>query len=210
MNYIQTIEKNKNFIESNLIPMVVEQTARGERSFDIFSRLLRERVIFLGYPIDDYIANLITAQLLFLESEDSEKDIKLYINSPGGQVTSGLAIYDTMNFIKCDVSTICIGMAASMGAVLLCGGADGKRVALPHSKIMIHQPLGGSSGQASDIEIETKEMMHVRDTLYNIISHHTKQDYEKIKKDCDRNYYMTSEMAKEYNLIDKILKNRQD
>lgn len=193
---------------SQLVPMVVEQTARGERGMDIYSRLLRERIVFLGFPMDDHIASLVIAQLLFLESEDSEKDIMLYINSPGGSVSSGLAIYDTMQYIKPEISTICIGMAASMAAVILAGGTKGKRIALPNAKIMIHQPLGGTEGQAADIEIYTKEMIKTRDTLYNILSKHTGKSYEQIYKDSDRNYFMTPEEAKSYGLIDNILSKR--
>ncbi|MBN8546347.1 MAG: ATP-dependent Clp endopeptidase proteolytic subunit ClpP [Ignavibacteria bacterium] len=193
-----------------MVPYVIEQTGRGERGMDIYSRLLRERIIFLGTAIDDHVASLTIAQLIFLEAEDSSKDIYLYINSPGGSVSAGLAIYDTMRFIKPDVSTICVGLAASMGAVLLAGGADGKRSALPNSKIMIHQPwVGGISGQASDIEIQAKEMMKTRDTLYKILSDHTGKTIAQITKDCDRDYFMTSEEAVEYKLIDKILDKRK-
>lgn len=190
---------------NQLVPMVVEQTSRGERAYDIYSRLLKERIIFIGTPIDDTVASLTIAQLLFLQSEDPTKDISLYINSPGGSVTAGMAIYDTMQFVKPDVSTICVGLAASMAQVLLCAGATGKRFALPHSKIMMHQPLGGTQGQAADIEIYTKEMIRTRDTLYAIISKHTGKDYETIKKDADRDYYMTSDEALHYGLIDKVL-----
>ncbi|GAB1349302.1 ATP-dependent Clp endopeptidase proteolytic subunit ClpP [Ignavibacteriales bacterium] len=201
---------NKIEILNQLVPYVIEQTGRGERGMDIYSRLLRERIIFLGTAIDDHVASLTIAQLIFLEAEDSTKDIYLYINSPGGSVSAGLAIYDTMRFIKPDVSTICVGLAASMGVVLLAGGADGKRSALPNSKIMIHQPwVGGISGQASDIEIQAREMMKTRDTLYNILSHHTGKTVEQITKDCDRDYFMTSEEAVEYKLIDKILDKRK-
>lgn len=196
-------------IYNQLVPYVIEQTGRGERGMDIFSRLLRERIIFLGTAVDDHIASLIIAQLLFLEAEDPNKDINLYVNSPGGSVTAGLAIYDTMQYIKADVSTICVGLAASMGAVLLAGGADNKRSALPHSKIMIHQPwVGGLQGQTSDIEIHAKEMVKTRDTIYNILAKHTKNDYKKIAADCDRDKFMTSEEAKEYKLIDNVLKKR--
>ncbi len=201
---------NKIEIFNQLVPYVIEQTGRGERGMDIYSRLLRERIIFLGTAIDDHVASLTIAQLIFLEAEDSSKDIYLYINSPGGSVSAGLAIYDTMRFIKPDVSTICVGLAASMGAVLLAGGADGKRSALPNSKIMIHQPwVGGISGQASDIEIQAKEMMKTRDTLYKILSDHTGKTIAQITKDCDRDYFMTSEEAVEYKLIDKILDKRK-
>ncbi len=197
-------------IYNQLVPYVIEQTGRGERGMDIYSRLLRERIIFLGTAIDDHIASLTIAQLIFLEAEDSTKDIYLYINSPGGSVSAGLAIYDTMKFIKPDVATICVGLAASMGAVLLAGGADGKRSALPHSKIMIHQPwIGGISGQASDIEIQAREMMKTRDTLYKILSEHTGKSIDQITKDCDRDYFMTSEEAVEYKLIDKVFDKRK-
>ena len=196
-------------IYNQLVPYVIEQTGRGERGMDIFSRLLRERIIFLGTAIDDHVASLIIAQLLFLEAEDPDKDINLYVNSPGGSVSAGLAIYDTMQFIKCDVSTICVGLAASMGAILLAGGSDNKRYALPHSKIMIHQPwIGGMQGQASDIEIHAKEMMKTRDSLYNILAKHTGKTLEQITKDCDRDYFLTSDEAKEYRLIDKIFDKR--
>ncbi len=187
------------------IPYVVEQTSRGERSYDIYSRLLKERIIFLGSPIDDMVASLTIAQLLFLQSEDPTKDISLYINSPGGSVTAGMAIYDTMQFIKPDISTICVGMAASMAQVLLCAGAKGKRYALPHSRIMMHQPLGGTQGQATDIEIYTKEMLRIRDMLYGVISVHSGKDYETIKKDADRDNYMSPQEALDYGLVDKIL-----
>lgn len=214
MNYHKIISGNKSEIEKNLnissqlVPMVVEQTSRGERGMDIYSRLLRERIIFLGFPVDDHTASLVIAQLLFLESEDADKDVMLYINSPGGSVSAGLAIYDTMQYIKPDIATICTGMAASMGAVLLAGGTSGKRTSLPHSKIMIHQPLGGTQGQATDIEIYTKEMIKTRDALYNILSRHTGKDYDSIKKDCDRDNFMTAEEAKDYGLIDNILEKR--
>lgn len=214
MNYHKIISGNKAEIEKNLnvtnqlVPMVVEQTSRGERGMDIYSRLLRERIIFLGFPVDDHTASLVIAQLLFLESEDADKDVMLYINSPGGSVSAGLAIYDTMQYIKPDIATICTGMAASMGAVLLAGGTSGKRTSLPHSKIMIHQPLGGTQGQATDIEIYTKEMIKTRDALYNILSRHTGKDYDTIKKDCDRDNFMTADEAKDYGLIDNILEKR--
>lgn len=192
-------------MHNQLVPMVVEQTSRGERAYDIYSRLLKERIIFIGTPIDDYVASLTIAQLLFLQSEDPGKDISLYINSPGGSVSAGMAIYDTMQFVKPDVSTICVGMAASMAQVLLCAGAHGKRFALPNSRIMMHQPLGGTQGQASDIEIYTKEMLRIRDTLYGVISKHTGKDYEMIKKDADRDNYMSAEEAMNYGIIDKVL-----
>ncbi|MCZ7601225.1 MAG: ATP-dependent Clp endopeptidase proteolytic subunit ClpP [Melioribacteraceae bacterium] len=197
-------------IYNQLIPYVIEQTGRGERGMDIFSRLLRERIIFLGTAVDDHIASLIIAQLLFLEAEDPEKDIYLYINSPGGSVSAGLAIYDTMKYIRADVSTICVGLAASMGAVLLAGGEKGKRSSLPHSKIMIHQPwVGGLSGQTTDIEIHAKEMIKTRDTIYKILAEHTGKTVEQIAKDCDRDYYLTSEEAKGYKLIDTVLEKRK-
>jgi ATP-dependent Clp protease, protease subunit len=200
---------NKVEIYNQLVPYVIEQTGRGERGMDIYSRLLRERIIFIGTPIDDHIASLTIAQLIFLEAEDAQKDINLYINSPGGSVTAGMAIYDTMRYIKPDVATICVGMAASMGAILLAGGAEGKRSALPHSKIMIHQPwIGGLQGQTTDIEIHAKEMLKTRDTLYNILAKHTGKSIEQITKDCDRDYFLTSEEAKDYRLIDNVLETR--
>jgi len=191
-----------------LVPMVVEQTARGERSYDIYSRLLKERVIFVVGPIEDYMANLVVAQLLFLESENPEKDIHLYINSPGGAVTAGMGIYDTMQFIKPEVSTICIGQAASMGAVLLAGGTKGKRYALPHSRAMIHQPLGGFQGQATDIDIHAKEILKIRDELNRVLAHHTGQSLEQIANDTDRDNFMDAEAAVEYGLVDEILDKR--
>ena len=195
---------------NTLIPYVIEQSGRGERGMDIFSRLLRERIIFLGEAIDDHIASVVIAQLLFLEAEDHEKDINLYINSPGGSVSAGLAIYDTMQFIKPDVSTNCVGMAASMGAVLLAGGAQNKRFALPHSKIMIHQPwVGGLQGQTTDIEIHAKEMIKTRDKLYKILANHTGKSTEQIMKDCDRDYYMTAAEAVDYKIIDKVHEKRK-
>lgn len=204
---IEAIKKHETF--NQLVPYVIEQTGRGERGMDIFSRLLRERIVFLGTAIDDHIASLIIAQLLFLEAEDPDKDIYLYINSPGGSVSAGLAIYDTMKYIRSKVSTICVGLAASMGAVLLAGGEAGKRSALPHSKIMIHQPwVGGLQGQTTDIEIHAKEMIKTRDTIYKILAEHTGKPYEQIAKDCDRDYFMTADEAKEYNLIDNILTHR--
>jgi len=200
---------NEFRIYNQLVPYVIEQTGRGERGMDIFSRLLRERIIFIGTAIDDHIASLTIAQLIFLEAEDSEKDINLYINSPGGSVSSGLAIYDTMKYIKPDVSTICVGMAASMGAVLLAGGAAGKRTSLPNSKIMIHQPwIGGLQGQTSDIEIHAREMVKTRDTLYKILSDHTSKPIEEIAKDCERDHYLSAEEALSYHLIDNILEKR--
>ncbi len=201
--------QNHHEIFNQLVPYVIEQTGRGERGMDIYSRLLRERIIFIGMPIDDHVASLTIAQLIFLEAEDSEKDINLYINSPGGSVTAGLAIYDTMRYIKPAVSTICVGMAASMGAILLTGGTEGKRSALPNAKIMIHQPwVGGLQGQTTDIQIHAKEMLKTRDSLYNIFVKHTGKTLEQIAKDCDRDYFLTSEEAKEYHLIDNILQTR--
>ncbi|NJD05126.1 MAG: ATP-dependent Clp endopeptidase proteolytic subunit ClpP [Methylococcaceae bacterium] len=194
---------------TGLVPIVIEQSARGERAFDIYSRLLKERVIFLVGPVEDYMANLVIAQMLFLESENPDKDIHLYINSPGGVVTAGLAIYDTMQFIKPDVSTLCIGQAASMGALLLAGGAQGKRYCLPHSRVMIHQPLGGFQGQASDIDIHAREILAVRDRLNKILAHHTSQPIEKIQVDTDRDNFMSGDDAVAYGLIDKVLVNRQ-
>jgi ATP-dependent Clp protease protease subunit len=192
----------------NLVPIVVEQTARGERSYDIYSRLLKERVVFAVGPVDDYMANVIVAQLLFLESENPDKDVSLYINSPGGHVTAGLAIYDTMQFIKPDVSTICLGQAASMGAILLAGGAAGKRYALPHSRVMIHQPLGGMQGQAVDMEIHAREILYVRERLNEILAKHTGKSVEQIKHDTDRDNFMNGPDAIAYGLIDKVLEQR--
>ena len=189
----------------SLVPIVVEQSGRGERAYDIFSRLLKDRIIFIGTPIDDVVANLVIAQLLFLEAEDPDRDINLYINSPGGVVSAGLAIYDTMQFIKPDVATICMGQAASMAALLLAAGAGGKRSALPHSRIMIHQPIGGSQGQASDIEIYTKEILTLRTDLNNILVRHTGQPLEKIETDTDRNFFMSAEEAKTYRIVDKVI-----
>jgi ATP-dependent Clp protease protease subunit len=190
------------------IPFVIEQTGRGERSYDIYSRLLKERIIFLGTEVNDVVANLIIAQLLFLESEDPEKDIFLYINSPGGVVTAGMAIYDTMQYIRPDVATVCVGQAASMGAVLLAGGAKGKRSALPHSRIMIHQPLGGFSGQASDVEIHAREMLRIKHELNQILAHHTGRPLKQVEEDSDRDFFMTSVQAKEYGLIDDVFERR--
>ena len=195
------MEPTKNFI----IPTVIEQTHRGERGWDIFSRLLKDRIIFLGTPINDDVANVIIAQLLFLESEDPDKDIMLYINSPGGHVTAGLAIFDTMNYVRCDVATICMGQAASMGAFLLAAGAKGKRFALPHSRILIHQPLGGFQGQATDIDIHAKEILKLRDTLNDLLSKNTGQPIERIRNDTERDYFMGAGAAKEYGLIDDML-----
>jgi ATP-dependent Clp protease, protease subunit len=193
---------------SPLIPMVIEQTSRGERSFDIYSRLLNERIIFLGTPVDDQIANLIVAQLLHLESEDPDKDISLYINSPGGSVYAGLAIYDTMQFVKPDIQTICVGIAMSMGALLLAGGAAGKRMALPNAKILIHQVSGGFQGQATDIEIAARETIALKRRLEEIISHHSGQDIEKVSKDMERDYFLTAQEANEYGIIDRVIEHR--
>ena len=192
----------------SLVPIVVEQSARGERAYDIYSRLLKDRIIFLGTVVDDVVANLIIAQMLFLEAEDPDKDIHLYINSPGGSVTAGLGIYDTMQFIKPDVATTCMGQAASMGAVLLAAGAAGKRSILPNGRVMIHQPLGGTQGQATDIEIYTKEMLIIRERLNKILAHHTGQDLATIDKDTDRNFFMSAERAKEYGLVDEVIAKR--
>lgn len=195
---------------SILVPMVIETTGRGERAYDIYSRLLKDRILFLGTPIDDNVANLIIAQLLFLQSEDPNKDINLYVNSPGGSVTAGLAIYDTMQFLKCDVATYCVGQCASMGSVLLAAGAKGKRFALPNSRIMIHQPWGGAQGQASDIEIQAREIMRLRDRLYHILSFHTGKTTKEIEKDCDRDNFMSAEEAKAYGLVDEVTKITKD
>ena len=192
----------------NLVPMVVEQTARGERAYDIYSRLLKERVVFVVGPVEDHMANLVVAQLLFLESENPDKDIHVYINSPGGVVTAGLSIYDTMQFIKPDVSTICVGQAASMGAILLAGGAKGKRYCLPHSRIMIHQPLGGFQGQASDIDIHAREVLKIRDRLNDILAHHSGRPKEKVAQDTDRDFFMGGDEAVDYGIVDKVLSRR--
>ena len=194
---------------SNLVPMVVEQTPRGERAFDIYSRLLKERVIFITGPIEDYMANLIVAQLLFLEAENPDKDINVYINSPGGAITSGMSIYDTMTYIKPDISTLCIGQAASMGAILLAGGTEGKRFALPNSRIMIHQPLGGFQGQASDFEIHAKEILSMKKKLNEILASHTGKEVDQIEKDTERDNFMNGEEAKVYGLIDKVISERE-
>lgn len=191
-----------------LVPMVIEQTGRGERAYDIYSRLLKDRIIFIGETIDDHLANLVVAQMLFLESEDPEKDVHIYINSPGGVITSGLAIYDTMQYIKCPVATICVGQAASMAAVLLAGGSDGKRVALPSARIMLHQPLGGTQGQATDIQIHAREIMRMKERLHDILTHHTGQPRERIEKDTDRDYFMSAEEAVEYGIVDKVIEKR--
>ena len=205
MNY-----KKYNIDNLNLVPMVVEQSSRGERAYDIYSRLLKERIIFAVGPIEDYMANVIIAQILFLESEDPKKEISLYINSPGGSVTSGMAIYDTMQFCKPDISTLCIGQAASMGAILLAGGAKNKRFALNNSRVMIHQPLGGFQGQSSDIQIHAKEIQKVRENLNSILSKHTGNDINKIAEDTERDNFMSSNEAKNYGLIDKVLESRKD
>jgi ATP-dependent Clp protease protease subunit len=193
---------------SYYVPIVVEQSGRGERSYDIYSRLLKDRIIFLGTAIDDNVSNLIVAQMLFLESEDPDKEVSLYINSPGGVVTAGLAIYDTMQYIKCPVSTICMGQAASAAAFLLAAGTEGRRMALPHSRVMIHQPLGGVQGQASDIEIQAKEILHLKDKLNEILAKHTKQPVERIRTDTDRDFFMSAEEAEAYGIVDKIIEKR--
>ena len=197
-------------IFNQLVPMVVEQTPRGERAFDIYSRLLKERVIFITGPIEDYMANLIVAQLLFLEAENPDKDINIYINSPGGSITSGMSIYDTMTYIKPDISTLCIGQAASMGAILLAGGTSGKRFALPNSRIMIHQPLGGYQGQASDFEIHAKEILSMKKKLNEILAFHTGNEVDQLEKDTERDNFMNGEEAKEYGLIDKVITEREN
>lgn len=209
MMFTGDFDKTVKTRATGLVPVVIEQSARGERAFDIYSRLLKERVVFLVGQVEDYMANLIIAQLLFLESENPDKDIHLYINSPGGIVTSGLAIYDTMQFIKPDVSTLCIGQAASMGALLLAGGAPGKRYCLPHSRVMIHQPLGGFQGQASDIDIHAREILATRDRLNRILAKHTGQPLERIQVDTDRDNFMSGEDAAQYGLIDKVLASRE-
>src|SRR5216117_700708 len=201
---------NENWSQSVLIPMVVEQTGRGERSYDIYSRLLKDRIVFIGTPMDDHIANLVIAQLLFLQMEDSKKDINIYINSPGGSVTAGLAVYDTMQFLTCDVTTYCLGMAASMAAVLLCAGTKGKRFALPNSDIMIHQVSGGAQGQASDVERQVDFMFKLKKRLIRILAHHTGQTEEKVHVDSDRDYYMSADEAKAYGLVDEVVKSRKE
>ena len=193
-----------------LVPMVIEQTGRGERSYDIYSRLLKDRIVFIGTPIDDTIANLIIAQMLFLHMEEPDKDINVYINSPGGSVTAGLAIYDTMQFVKCDVATYCLGQAASMGAFLLTAGTKGKRYCLPNARVMIHQPWGGAQGTASDIHIQAKEILKLKDQLNRALSKHTGQSLEKIEKDTDRDYFMSAEEAKAYGIVDEVITNRAD
>ncbi|MBW1939911.1 MAG: ATP-dependent Clp endopeptidase proteolytic subunit ClpP [Deltaproteobacteria bacterium] len=193
-----------------LVPMVIEQSGRGERAYDIYSRLLKDRILFLGTPIDDEVANLLVAQLLFLESDDPDKDINCYINSPGGVVSAGMAVYDTMQYIKPDIATVCIGQAASMAAILLTAGTKGKRYALPNSRIMIHQPMGGVQGQASDIAIQAKEILRMKETLNDILCFHTNKDIETIQRDTDRDFFMASDEAKEYGIIDHVIKNRDD
>jgi len=190
---------------SYLVPMVVEQSGRGERAYDIYSRLLKDRIVFIGTPIDDMVANSVIAQMLFLQMEDPEKDINIYINSPGGSVTSGLAIYDTMQFVKCDVNTYCIGMAASMGAILLTGGTKGKRFSLPNSRVMIHQPWGGARGTASDISIQAQEILRLKENLINILAKHTEKDFDTVEKDSDRDFFMSAEVARDYGLIDEVI-----
>jgi len=194
----------------NLVPMVVEQSPRGERAYDIYSRLLKERIIFLGSGVSDEVANVIVAQLLFLEAEDPEKDITFYINSPGGSVTAGMSIYDTMQYVKCDIATLCMGQAASMGSFLLAAGTDGKRYSLPNSRIMIHQPMGGFQGQATDIDIQAREILRMKDELNRLLAHHTKRPLEKITADTERDYFMSASEAQEYGIIDKVLTNREE
>jgi ATP-dependent Clp protease protease subunit len=193
-----------------LVPMVIEQTGRGERAYDIYSRLLKDRIVFIGTPIDDTIANLLIAQILFLQMEDPQKDINIYVNSPGGSVTAGLAIYDTMQFVKCNVSTYCLGQAASMGALLLCAGTKGKRYALPNARVMIHQPWGGAQGTASDIHIQAKEILKLKDRLNQILAHHTGQTVEQVEKDTDRDYFMSAHEAKAYGLVDEVVTSKLD
>tara|TARA_Y100001934_G_C12081409_1_gene644907 strand:- start:11 stop:625 length:615 start_codon:yes stop_codon:yes gene_type:complete len=194
---------------SYLVPTVVESTPRGERAFDIYSRLLKDRIVFIGTPIDDHVANLVIAQMLFLESEDPEKDINVYINSPGGSVTAGLAIYDTMQYVKPEISTLCMGQAASMGAVLLAAGNKGKRFALPHSRVMIHQPLGGMRGQASDMEIQAREILKMKELLTKMIAEHAGQEFDRVALDCDRDYFMSAIEAKEYGLVDSVVDKKE-
>jgi len=193
---------------SYLVPMVIEQTGRGERAYDIYSRLLKDRIVFIGTPIDDVISNLIIAQMLFLQMDDPEKDINVYINSPGGSVTAGLAIYDTMQFVKCDIATYCVGQAASMGALLLCAGTKGKRYSLPHARVMIHQPWGGAQGSASDISIQAREILKMKEELNRILQKHTAQPLEKIEKDTDRDYFMAAKEAKDYGIIDEVIEGK--
>jgi ATP-dependent Clp protease protease subunit len=203
---VKKVSKTKKNEIDQVVPIVIENTGRYERAYDIYSRLLKDRIIFLGSAIDDYVSNLIVAQLLFLEAEDPDKDIQIYINSPGGSVSAGLAIYDTMQYVKCDVATICIGQAASMGAVLLAGGTKGKRFSLPNSRIMIHQPLGGAEGPAKDVEILAKELLRIKSKINEILSFHTGQPIEKIEKDTDRDFFMTADEALKYGIIDKVIK----
>lgn len=203
---VKKVRKMKKDELNQIVPIVVENTGRYERAYDIYSRLLKDRIIFLGSAIDDYVSNLVVAQLLFLEAEDPDKDIQLYINSPGGSVSAGLAIYDTMQYVKCDVATICIGQAASMGAILLAGGTKGKRFSLPNSRIMIHQPLGGAEGPAKDVEILAKELLRIKGKINEILSFHTGQPIEKIEKDTDRDFFMTADEALEYGIIDKVIR----
>ena len=193
-----------------LVPIVVEKTARGERSYDIYSRLLKDRIVFIGTALNDVVANLVIAQVLFLQMDDPDGDINVYINSPGGSVTSGLAVYDTLQYVKCEINTFCIGQAASMGAILMAAGTKGKRYALPHSRVMIHQPWGGVQGAAADISIQAKEILTLRDKIYGILVNHTGQDVERIKKDCDRDYFMSAQEAKEYGLVDEVIKSMKD
>jgi ATP-dependent Clp protease protease subunit len=194
----------------NLVPMVVEQSPRGERAYDIYSRLLKERIIFLGSGVNDDVANVIVAQLLFLEADNPEKDITFYVNSPGGSVTAGMSIYDTMQYVKCDIATLCMGQAASMGAFLLAAGTDGKRYSLPNARIMIHQPMGGFQGQATDIDIQAREILRMKDDLNRLLAHHTKKPLEKITADTERDYFMSASEAQEYGIIDKVLTNREE
>jgi ATP-dependent Clp protease protease subunit len=194
----------------NLVPMVIEQSPRGERAYDIYSRLLKERIIFLGSGVNDDVANVVVAQLLFLEAEDPEKDITFYINSPGGSVTAGMAIYDTMQYVKCDIATLCMGQAASMGAFLLAAGADGKRYSLPNARIMIHQPMGGFQGQATDIDIQAKEILRMKKDLNRLLAHHAKQSLAKVSGDTERDFFMSAEEAQKYGIIDKVLTNREE
>ena len=203
-------DRNENLSQSVLVPMVVEQTGRGERSYDIYSRLLKDRIVFIGTPVDDHIANLVIAQLLFLQMEDGKKDINIYINSPGGAVSAGLAIYDTMQFLTCDVTTYCIGMAASMGAVLLCAGTKGKRFALPNSDIMIHQVSGGAQGQASDVERQVEYMFKLKKRIIRIIAQHTGKPEDQVRRDSDRDYFLSAAEAKEYGLVDEVIKSRKE
>lgn len=209
-DYEEEDNKGGMIIMSQLVPMVVEQTNRGERSYDIYSRLLKDRIIFIGSPIDDNVANLVIAQLLFLEAEDPDKDIFLYINSPGGSVTAALAMYDTMQYVKPDVSTMCMGLGASAGALLLAAGAEGKRYALPHARVMIHQPAGGAQGRAADIEIQAQEILELREMLNNILADHTGQPLEKIQEDVDRDFFMSAQEAEEYGIIDEVISRQED